>query len=147
VYKGKEAPSMLRKRRSNLFFLLVLVIIAVAVGSAFTAANTINAHVGTALGYGTQNVTGATVTSMHYTLHTNGVTVDTVTFVATGDLTQGLPQEHGFVGFTVAGTPRTQVDCGTGVYDGTTSTTFTCDVTSLAQNVATIQATDIAVSN
>jgi hypothetical protein len=40
------------------------------------------------------------------------------------------------------------VDCGTGTYDGpSTSTTFVCDVTSLAQAVATIQATDIAVSN
>jgi hypothetical protein len=138
---------MLRRHRSNLFMLAILAIIAVAVGSAFTAANTFAPTAGTALGYGTQTVTGAHVTSMHYTLHANGVTVDTVTFVATGDLTLGVPQEHGFVGFTVGGTPGPIVDCGVGTYDGSTATTFVCDVTGLAQSVATIQATDIDVSN
>ncbi len=133
------------RRRTNVFWLLILVIVAVAVGSAFTAANTFDTHAGNQLGYGTQNVSGANVTSMHYTLSTNGTRVDTVTFVAAGDLTQGVPQEHAFVGFTVAGTPGPVVDCGTGVF--TTATTFTCDVTSLAQSVATIQATDIAVTN
>jgi len=138
---------MLHTHRTTWFVVAVLVMAAVAVGAAFTAANTIDAHAGNQLGYGTQNVSGAHVTSMHYTLHANGVTVDTVTFVAAGNLTQGVPQEHGFVGFTVAGTPGPTVDCGVGVYDGSTATTFTCDVTSLAQAVATIQATDIAVSN
>jgi len=138
---------MLRRQRTNFFGLAVMVLIAVAVGAAFTASNTIDAHAGNQLGYGTQDVSGAHVTSMHYTLAADGVTVDTVTFVAAGDLTQGVPQEHGFVGFTVAGTPGPTVDCGTGAYDGSTSTTFTCDVTSLAQDVSTVQATDIAVSN
>ncbi|HTD50979.1 MAG TPA: hypothetical protein VK771_10285 [Acidimicrobiia bacterium] len=138
---------MFRTRRTNLVSLVIMAIVAIAVGSAFTAANTFDAHAGNQLGYGTQNVSGAHVTSMHYTLHANGVTVDTVTFVALGDLTHGVPAEHGFVGFTVAGVPGSTVDCGTGVYDGTTATTFTCDVTSLAQQVATIQATDIDVSN
>ena len=77
-------------------------------------------------------MTGAHVTSMHYTLHADGVTVDTVTFVAAGDLTLGVPQEHGFVGFTVGGTPGPIVDCGIGTYDGSTATTFVCDVTGLA---------------
>jgi hypothetical protein len=138
---------MFRRHSTNIFAIAFLAIVSVAVGSAFTAANTFDAHAGNQLGYGTQNVSGAQVTSMHYTLHSDGVTVDTVTFVALGDLTQGVPTEHGFVGFTVAGIPGPTVDCGTGVYDGTTATTFTCDVTSLAQDVATIQATDIAVSN
>jgi hypothetical protein len=127
--------------------MVILAVIAVAVGSAFTAANTFGAHAGNQLGYGTQTVSGVHVTSMHYTLHSDGVTVDTVTFVALGDLTQGVPTEHGFVGFTVAGVPGPTVDCGTGIYDGTTATTFTCDVTSLTQDVAMIQATDIDVSN
>jgi hypothetical protein len=138
---------MLRRRKTNLFWVAMLAIIAVAVGSAFTAANVFDSTAGNQLGYGAQNVSGAHVTSMHYTLHTDGVTVDTVTFDALGDLTQGVPQEHAFAGFTVAGTPGPTVDCGTGTYDGSTATTFTCDVTSLAQSVATIQATDIAVSN
>lgn len=61
---------------------------------------------------------------MHDTLHANGVTVDTVTFVTLGDLTYGVPVELGFVGFTVAGVPGPTVDCGTGVYAATTATTF-----------------------
>jgi hypothetical protein len=138
---------MLRTRRTNLFSLLILVIIAVAVGSAFTAANVFDTHAGNQLGYGAQNVSGAHVTSMHYTLNGAGTVVDTVTVIALGDLTQGVPKEHAFAGFTVGGTPGTAVDCGVGVYDGSTSTTFTCDVSSLAQSVATIQATDISVTN
>jgi hypothetical protein len=136
---------MLFKHKNKFLWLAILVIGVVAVGSAFTAANTFAPTAGSALGYGVQNVTGAAVTSMHYTLSGDGTKVDTVTFVATGDLTLGVPQEHGFVGFTVGGTAGSTVDCGVGVH--VTDTTFTCDVTSLSQNVATIQATDIAVSN
>ena len=104
-------------------------------------------HAGNQLGYGTQIVSGAHVTSMHYMLSADGTTVNTVTFVAAGDLTAGVPPEHGFVGFTVGGTPGTTVDCGTGVLRQLGTTTFTCDVTTLAQAVATIQSTDIAVTN
>jgi hypothetical protein len=139
---------MFRRHKKNLLWLLLLVAITVAVGTAFTAANTFDATAGNKLGYGTQNVSGVVVTSMHYTLHADGVTVDTVTFIGDGDLTLGVPQEHGFVGFTVGGTPGPTVDCGTGIYNaGNDETTFTCDVTGLAQAIATIQATDIAVSN
>jgi len=138
---------MFHKHGKNFVWLGILVIIAVAVGAAFTAANTFDTHAGNQLGYGTQTVSGAHVTSMHYTLSADGTTVDTVTFVAAGNLTLGVPQEHGFVGFTVAGTPGATVDCSTGTYDGSTATTFVCDTSSLAQPVATIQSTDIAVSN
>jgi hypothetical protein len=137
---------MFHKHRSNFFWLAIIAIIAVGVGAAFTAANTFDAHAGNQLGYGTQVVSGAHVTSMHYGLSTDGTTVDSVTFVAAGDLTAGVPAEHGFVGFTVGGTPGTTVDCGTGSLVGG-NTTFTCNTTSLAQAVATIQSTDIAVSN
>lgn len=139
---------MVSVRKKNLLWLFLLVVIAVAVGTAFTAANSFDAHAGNQLGYGTQTVSGVAVTSMHYTLHDDGVTVDTVTFIGDGNLTQGVPPEHGFVGFTVGGTPGDTVDCGTGTYDAVgDATTFVCDVTTLAQAVATIQATDIAVSN
>ena len=139
---------MFFRHRTNLFKLAILAIIAVAVGSAFTAANTFDTHAGNQLGYGAQTVSGANVTSMHYTLSTNGVNVTTVTFIADGDLTLGVPQEHAFVGFTVGGTPGTAVDCGTGTYDiPSDGTTFVCDVTPLSQPVATIQATHITVTN
>jgi hypothetical protein len=140
---------MITRRKKNLLWLTLLVVIVVAVGAAFTAANTIDATAGNQLGYAAQNVSGAHVTSMHYTLSADGTKVDSVTFIAAGDLSLGVPQEHGYVGFTVGGTPGNKVDCGTGTTDGppVTQTTFTCDVTSLSQSIATIQATDIAVAN
>ena len=138
---------MFFRHRTNLFKLAILAIIAVAVGAAFTAANTFDTHAGNQLGYGAQNVSGAHVTSMHYDLTADGTTVDTVTFIAAGNLTLGVPQEHAWAGFTVGGTPGATIDCGTGTYDGSTATTFVCDVSTLLQPVATIQATDIAVTN
>jgi hypothetical protein len=136
---------MLFKHKQKFLWLAILAIGVVAVGSAFTAANTFDAGAGKTAGYGAQTVSGANVTSMHYTLSADGQQVTTVTFIADGDLTQGVPVEHGFVGFTVAGTPGTKADCGTGTYDlPSDSTTFTC--TGLTQNVAAIQATDIAVA-
>ena len=136
---------MMFKHKQKFLWLAILVIGVVAVGSAFTAANTFGTGAGQTAGYGTTNVSGANVTSMHYTLSADGTHVTTVTFIADGDLTGGVPQEHGWVGFTVGGTAGTQADCGTGTF-GTTSTTFVCDVTSLNQTVAAIQATDIAVA-
>ena len=138
----------MRTRKKHLLWLAALATVAVAVGTAFTAANSFSATAGNKLGYGAQNVTGAVVTSMHYDLSANGVNVTTVTFIADGDLTLGVPQEHAFVGFTVGGTPGTAVDCGTGTYDiPSDGTTFVCDVTPLSQAVATIQATHITVTN
>jgi hypothetical protein len=139
---------MFSRHKRNLLWVLLLVAILVAVGAAFTASNTFDATAGNKLGYGAQTVSGVNVTSMHYTLSANATKVDTVTFIGAGDLTLGVPQEHGYVGFTVGGTPGNKVDCGTGTYDvGNDETTFVCDVTSLSQDVATIQATDIAVAN
>ncbi len=137
---------MFKTRKKNLFVLLLIVAIAIGVGSAFTAANTLDATAGNKLGYGTQTVTGAHVTSMHYTPSADGVTVDTVTFIAAGDLTLGVPQEHGYVGFTYgAGTIGPVADCSTGTYDGTTQTTFVCDVTGLTG--ASIIINDISSTN
>src|SRR3974377_2022048 len=98
---------MMRREKTKAFLCAVLGIAALGVGAAFTAANTFDAHAGNQLGYGTQVVSGAHVTSMHYVLSTDGTKVGSVTFVAAGDLTAGVPAEHGFVGFTVAGTPGT----------------------------------------
>jgi hypothetical protein len=140
---------MFNKRKKNLFVLLLLVAIAIGVGSAFTAANTFDAHAGNALGYGTQTVTGATVTSMDYTLSADGTTVDTVTFKATGDLTQGVPQEVGYVGFTYgAGTVGANATCDPGTF-AAGDTTFVCDVSGLLTaeiTVHDISSTNIAVA-
>ena len=140
---------MFNKRKKNLFVVLLLVAIAIGVGSAFTAANTLDATAGNKLGYGTQTVTGAHVTSMDYTVSANGVTVDTVTFIAAGDVTQGVPQEHGYVGFTYdpgsGSVVGAAADCGVGIYNGSTHTTFTCDVTGLSTPELTIH--DISSTN
>ena len=145
---------MFSRRKKNLLFILLLVAIVIGVGTAFTAANTFDANAGATLGYGTQNVSGAHVTSMDYTLSTDGTTVDTVTFVADGDLTSGSPQEVATVGFTYdPGTGSTVGDnatCAPGVYDNVSATTFTCDVSGLTAaeiTVANISATNIAVAN
>jgi hypothetical protein len=146
---------MFNRRKKNLLFILLLVAIVIGVGTAFTAANTIDAHAGNKLGYGTQNVTGAHVTSMDYALSADGTTVATVTFKAAGDLTQGVPAEAGYVGFTydpgsgpVVG-PNAPCTAVAPAFDGT-STTFTCDVSGLASaevTVANISDTNIAVAN
>ena len=136
---------MMFKHKQKFLWLAILVIGVVAVGSAFTAANTFASGAGQTAGYGVENVSGANVTSMHYTLSADGTQVTTVTFIADGDLTGGVPQEHGWVGFTVGGTAGAQSDCGHGTYDAIgDATTFVCS--GLTQNVAAIQATDIAVA-
>ena len=86
---------------------------------------------------------------MDYTLSADGVTVHTVTFIAAGNLTLGVPQEHGYVGFTydpgTGSVVGAAADCGAGVYNGSTQTTFTCDVTGLATAELTIH--DISSTN
>jgi hypothetical protein len=133
--------------RKRLLWILALIGVLAAVGAAFTASNTFGSN-GQDLGYGAQNVSGATVTKMTYTLSSDGQTVDGVSFEAQGDLTQSNPVATGYVGFTVGGTPGPTVACVTGAYNaGSNITPFTCDTTSLAQGVATVQATDIAVAD
>jgi hypothetical protein len=143
---------MFNKRKKNLLLILVLVAVVIGVGTAFTAANTFDAKAGEALGYGTQTVSGANVTSMHYALSTDGTHVTGVTFIAAGDLTQGSPVEVGYVGFTYgAGTVGANATCAAGTYDSVgDATTFVCDTTGLTSAetvVHDISSTNIAVAN
>jgi hypothetical protein len=143
---------MFNRRKKNFLWILVLVAVVIGVGTAFTAANTFDATAGEALGYGTQTVSGANVTSMHYTLAADGTTVSTVTFIADGDLTHGSPVEVGYVGFTYgAGTVGPNATCAAGSYDAIAdATTFVCDVTGLVsaeRTVAGISSTNMAVAN
>jgi hypothetical protein len=143
---------MFNRRKKNLLWILVLVAVVIGVGTAFTAANTFDATAGEALGYGTQTVSGANVTSMHYTLSADGTTVSTVTFIADGDFTHGTPTEVGYVGFTYgAGTVGPNATCAPGTYDGVAlATTFVCNVSGLTSaeiTVASISSTNIAVAN
>ena len=146
---------MFNRRKKKLLLVLALVAVVIGVGTAFTAANTFTAKAGQELGYGTQTVSGAHVTSMNYTLTADSTKVVTVTFKADGDLTGGSPQEVGYVGFTYdaggGSTIGATATCGTSSYDGVAdATTFTCDVSGLTANertVAFISSTDIAVAN
>ncbi|HXX90419.1 MAG TPA: hypothetical protein VEI83_09380 [Acidimicrobiales bacterium] len=104
----------------------------------------------TTVAYGQENVQGATVTSINYTLDATRVYVDTVTFAASGD-TSGSTAEVGFsTGSQGAGNTTTNwATCGAGAFSSG-STTYVCDVSNLlgsgqAQAVAGITATDIVV--
>ena len=112
------------------------------VGTAASTNSIIFSNSNTIVAYGSENITGATVTSISYTLSTDGTTVNSVTFVAQGD-THGSSAS---VGFTTAGPVNTAMyPCGAGTYDGTTATTYICDVSALNQLVGTITGTDIVV--
>jgi hypothetical protein len=96
-----------------------LAILAIAAGSASTAANAFDPHPGKQLGCGTQNVSGARHRPARHAARQRRDGRQRRA-VASGDLTHGVPVEHGLVGFTVAGIPGPTVDRGAGVDDGTT---------------------------
>ncbi len=140
--------SIRRKMRSRL---LVAAVGAGALGltalgaTAFTNSNTFS-NSNTTVGYGSQNVSGAVVTSIVYGLSSDGSTIHDVTFVATGD-TSG---SAAVVGFTVSGTPTSTTACGAGTYTSGSPgfTTYACtnSGSGIGQSLAGITATNIAVS-
>jgi hypothetical protein len=147
---------MITRRKKNLLWLTLLIVIVVAVGAAFTDTNTITAHAGETLGLGTAAVTGGTVTSIDYAMDaSDGTTVGTVVFIASGDLSPtgpSIPAVHGWVSFHMGGSPGTNsaaADCGTGVRAGTGpyTTTFTCDVSALAQPIDTVTGSNIVIAS
>jgi len=103
------------------------------------------------VGYGAENVSGATVTYMDYGLSTDGTTINSVTFVTLTDTHNSI----GSVGFTVAGTPGATTQCAAGVYNASSpgndplgnvipaGTEYVCS--GLTQSLAAITATDIVV--
>lgn len=121
--------------------------VAVGVGAlVFTGAAAFTNSIGfsnanTTVAYGSENVSGATVTSINYGLSADGTTVDTVTFIASGD-TSGSAAD---VGFTTAGGTQPTSTCATGTYTLGTGTTYVCDVSGANQSVSGITATDIVV--
>jgi hypothetical protein len=109
----------------------IAVIGAVAAGgAAFTFSNTVPSSVA---GFGSASVTGGTVTSLTYDLSTDGYYITTAHIVFTGDKSADTASIGFSDGTTVNGDGQTDGPlnvCGTGTYDGTTSTTFVCDLTS-----------------
>lgn len=86
-------------------------------GAAFTNSNTQPAS--QVLGYGTTTVSGATVNSIAYNLSADGSNVDTVTLTLAGDTTSSA--------VSIAFNTGASTSCGTGTYDGSTATTYTCN--------------------
>jgi hypothetical protein len=113
----------------------VAVIGAIAAGgAAFTASNTVPASVA---GYGTSNISGATATSLHYTLSANGTTITAADLVFDGDQTNATIK----AGF---GTDNLTA-CTVGSYDSTADETpVTC--TGFTQNTASSATFNVAVS-
>lgn len=126
----------------------VLVAVVVAGGlaltamgaSAFTASNTLS-NSNTVVGFGTENVTGATVTSIVYGLDTGGDTVTSATVTTSGD-TSG---SSAWIGFTVGGVAQQAVECAAGTYTTGSPGYTTYDCSSLSQALSTIQAVNVAV--
>jgi uncharacterized membrane protein len=107
--------------------------LAVAVGTASTASNTIP---DSKAGYGTSNISGATATSLNYTLSADGTTITGASLVFTGDLT-GKTVKAGF------GT-ESLISCTVGTY-AAPSTPVTC--TGFTQTTSTATAFNVAVSS
>jgi hypothetical protein len=98
-------------------------------GAAFTASNTVADSVA---GYGTSNISGATATSVKYTLSAKGTEIIGAALVFDGDLT-GRTVAAGFgiddltdctVGAYTAGTDSTAVTCSGFTQDTAASATF-----------------------
>jgi hypothetical protein len=101
-------------------------------GAAFTASNTVP---NTVAGYGTSNITGATVTAMHYTLNGDGTQITAASLTFQGDQT-GNVVKAGFgtdnlttctVGAFAAG--ATSATCSGYTQNTTASATFNVAVT------------------
>src|SRR4029079_11614436 len=73
------------QRRTKRIIGAIVVIAAIAAGgAAFTASNTVP---DTVAGYGTSNITGATATSLTYTLSADGTQISSAALVCDGDVT------------------------------------------------------------
>lgn len=94
--------------------------------TAFTNSNTFT-NTNTVVGYGVENVTGAAVTSISYTLSTDGSTIEGVTFTASGD-THNSVANVGFDQISNSNDASATTACNTGTYNsGTTLTTYVCN--------------------
>jgi hypothetical protein len=131
---------------------LAATIVAGAIGltaagaTAFTNSTTFS-NSNTTVGYGSETVSGAVVTSISYGLSADGSTINSVTFIAQGN-TSGSSAKVGFSTISTSGTAQPTTDCGTGVYNGSTETTYICnnDSAGIDQAVADVEATNIVVS-
>jgi Cu/Zn superoxide dismutase len=104
-----------------------------AVGSAFTASNTIPSTA--TVGYGQTTMSGVTATSILY--NTTGSAITSVDMVLTGD-THLLAVDYNFNSDTPA-------SAGVGVYDGTTATTY--HIAGLTETVTSANSFAVVATN
>jgi hypothetical protein len=124
------------QRRTKRIIGAIVVIAAIAAGgAAFTASNTVP---NTVAGYGTSNISGATVTAMHYTLNADGTQITDAALTFQGD------QTHNVVKAGFGTDPLTT--CSVGSYDSVGDTTpATCS--GYTQSTATSATFNVAVTN
>jgi len=129
-----------RRNKRTLIAAIGVGALVLAGSAAFTNSITDGTPTNAPAAYGTVHASGATVTSISYTLDGNDPpsAID-ITFVTLGD-TSGSTAQIGF-----NGTGTMDVTGCTGTYDGSTSTTYDCTLGS-AELVSVIHTTDIVVA-
>jgi predicted nucleotidyltransferase len=129
-----------RNKKRTLVAAIGVGALVLAGAAAYTNSLTDSTATNAPAAYGAVHATGATVTSISYTLtNANPAVVSAVTFVTTGDTSGSTAQ----VGFNGSGTMN--VTGCTGTYDGSASTTYACTLTT-TELVSAITETDIAVA-
>ena len=130
----------MRRNKRTLIAAIGVGALVLAGSAAFTNTLVDSTPVNTPAAYGTVHASGATVTSITYTLDNNDPSsVTDVTFVATGDTSGSTAQ----VGFNSTGVMN--VTGCSGTYNGTTHTTYACTLGTPVL-VSTITTTDIVVA-
>jgi hypothetical protein len=128
-------------RKSSKAIAAVAVAAAVAAGgAAFTSSNTFaTGATAPRTGYGSTDVTGGTIDSLHYNLSTDGSNVNSVALVLAGDTTLSAVS----IGFNGLAT----TSCGTGTF-AATETTYTCDNggASFTQSTDTLNSTAVVIN-
>jgi hypothetical protein len=132
---GLSQEVQMQRRTKRIIGAIVVIAAIAAGGAAFTAGNTVP---DTVAGYGTSNITGATVTALHYTLDADGTHITDAALTFQGDQT-GNVVKAGF------GTDALTT-CTLGSYDsGTDTTPASC--TGYTQSTATSATFNVAVTN
>jgi hypothetical protein len=135
---------MLRKKKG---FLAAAGIAAVALSGAAAFTNSISSsNTNTTVGYLSENVSGANVSSINYTLSADGSTIDDVTFVTDTDTTGSQAE----VGFSVGGVAQpldtSGTDCqSTANTPSSPKTTWACTLDTPI-SVASVTAVNIVIS-
>ena len=133
----------MRFNKKGLAAVIALTGLAIAGGAAFTGSNTTTALTSgyQVAGYGSVDVSGATLVSLNYTLNgTDPTSVTAVTFVTAGDTSKAL----GYVGFN--GTGNVGSSC-TGTFSSPNTTYSNCPLPGgTGEPVSAINSTDLTVA-